>query len=177
LVGGGLLVAVLFFAFTSLVNHSSSMRKATGKKANNQPQQTSSQSKGSVTPLMETVRNEVQENTSGQVRPGDIKRTSTPAPGAGESAGGGLPRKPRAGDKASANTLGAIPSFLDTQQKWEEPQPYGEANHAYAAIAECFEGSIAGICAPTNLVTDFKQSKSRNGGCSTGTGNDARGAD
>jgi Bacterial conjugation TrbI-like protein len=24
--------------------------------------------------------------------------------------------------------LGAIPSFSDTQQKWEEPQPYGEAN-------------------------------------------------
>ena len=131
LLGGGVLVAVLFFAFTSLVNHSSSMKKAVGKKANNQAQQqVSSQSKGSVTPLMETVRNDVQENTNGQVRPGDIKRTSTPAPGAGESAGAALPRKPRAGGTASANTLGSIPSFSDTQQKWEEPQPYGDANHA-----------------------------------------------
>jgi hypothetical protein len=131
LLGVGLLVAVLFFAFTSLVNHSSSMKKATVKKANNQAeQQAPGQSKGSVTPLMETVRSEVQENTSGQVLPGDIKRTSTPAPGARESAGAALPRKPRAGGTASANTLGAIPSFSDTQQKWEGPQPYGEANHA-----------------------------------------------
>jgi type IV secretory pathway VirB10-like protein len=131
LLGGGLLVAVLFFVFTSLVNHSSSMKNATGKKANNQAQQQApSQSKGSVTPLMETVRNDVQENTSGQVHPGDIKRTSTPVPGAGDSAGATLPRKSRAGGSAGANTLGGIPSFSDTQQKWEEPQPYGEANHA-----------------------------------------------
>jgi len=136
LLGGGLLVAVLFFAFTTLVNHSSSMKKATGKKANDQAQQQApGQSKGSVTPLMETVRNDVQENTNGQVHPGDIKRTSTPAPGAGGSAGAALPAKPRAGSAPSANTsgansLGAIPSFSDTQQKWEEPQPYGEANHA-----------------------------------------------
>jgi type IV secretory pathway VirB10-like protein len=131
LLGGGLLVAVLFFAFTSLVNHSSSTKNATGKKANNQAQeQASSQSKGSITPLMETVRNDVQENTSGQVHPGDIKRTSTPAPGAGESAGAALPRKPRAGGASASNTLGGIPSFSDTQQKWEEPQPYGDANRA-----------------------------------------------
>jgi hypothetical protein len=131
LLGGGLLVAVLFFAFTSLINHSSLTKKTTGRQTNHQAQQqVSSQSKGSVTPLMETVRNDAQENTNGQVRPGDIKRTSTPAPGAGESAGAALPRKPRAGGTASANTLGSIPSFSDTQQKWEEPQPYGDANHA-----------------------------------------------
>jgi hypothetical protein len=143
LLGGGLLVAVLFFAFTSLVNHSSSMKKATGKKANNQAeQQAPGQSKGSVTPLMETVRNDVQENTNGQVRPGDIKRTSTPAPGAGESAGAALPRKPRAGGTAGANTLGAIPSFSDTQQKWEEPQPYGEANHASSAQTQQSQNAL-----------------------------------
>jgi hypothetical protein len=56
-----------------------------------------------------------------QVHAGDIKRTSTPAPGAGESAGAAMPRKPRAGGTASANTLGAIPSFSDTQQKWPKP--------------------------------------------------------
>jgi Bacterial conjugation TrbI-like protein len=154
LLGGGLLVAVLFFAFTSLVNHSSSMEKATGKKANNQTQrQAPGQSKGSVTPLMETVRNDVQENTSGQVRPGDIKRTSTSAPGAGESAGAALPRKPRAGGAPSGNTLGAIPSFSDTQQKWEEPQPYGEANHISSTQAQqsqnaLKEASLAFVRAP-----------------------------
>jgi hypothetical protein len=79
---------------------------------------------------MEAVRNDVQENTSGQVHPGDIKRTSTPAANATESAGAALPRKPLAGGVPGANALGAIPSFSDTQQKWEEPSPYGETNRA-----------------------------------------------
>jgi hypothetical protein len=48
-------------------NQSSSTKKRTGKKANNQAQrQASGQSKGSVTPLMEIVRDDVQENTSGR---------------------------------------------------------------------------------------------------------------
>jgi type IV secretory pathway VirB10-like protein len=161
LLGGALLVAVLFFVFTSLVNHSSSMKKATGKTANNQAeQQVPGRSKGSVTPLMETVRNDVQENTSGQVHPGDIKRTSTPAPGAGESAGAAMPRKSRAGGTASANTLGAIPSFSDTQQKWEEPQPYGEANHASSAQTQqsqnaLKEASLVFVRAPAQSQTSI----------------------
>jgi type IV secretory pathway VirB10-like protein len=143
LLGGGLLVAVLFFAFTSLVNHSSSMKKAIGKTANNQAEQRASgQSKGSVTPLMETVRNDVQENTSGQVHPGDIKRTSTPAPGTGESSGAASPRKPRAGSAPGASTLGAIPSFSETQQKWEEPLPYGDANRASSSPTQQSQNAL-----------------------------------
>jgi type IV secretory pathway VirB10-like protein len=142
LLAGGLLVAVLFFAFTSLVNHSSSTKKTTGNQPNHQAQQASSLSKGSVTPLMESVRNDVPENTSGQIHPGDIKRTSTPASGAGESAGAALPRKYPAGGTASANTLGAIPSFSDTQQKWEEPQPYGEAYRTSSVQAQQSQNAL-----------------------------------
>jgi len=131
MLGGGLLAAVLFLALTSLVNHSSTAKKAAEKQPSHPTQQqTSTQSKGSVTPLMETVQTNAQENTSGQVHPGDIKRTSTPAPGAGNNLGAPSPAKPHAGSAAGANTLGAIPSFSDTQQKWEEPQPYGEAGRA-----------------------------------------------
>jgi type IV secretory pathway VirB10-like protein len=131
MLGGGLLAAVLFLALTSLVNRSSTTKKAADKQPYHLAQQQApSQSKGSVTPLMETVHSDVQENTNGQVHPGDIKRTSTPVPGAGNNSGAALPAKPRAGSAASANTLGAIPLFSDTQQKWEEPQPYGEAGHA-----------------------------------------------
>jgi len=136
LLGGGLLVAVLFFAMTSLFNHSSATKKTAEKQPNHPAQQqATNQTKGSVTPLMETVRTDVQENTGGQVHPGDIKRTSTPATGTGESAGTAMNVKPHAGsaansNKSSANSLGAIPSFSETQQKWDEPQPYGEANHA-----------------------------------------------
>ncbi len=131
MLGGALLAAALFLALTSLVNHSSTTKKAAEKQpSHSAQQQASSPSKGSVTPLMETVQTNAQENTSGQVHPGDIKRTSTPAPGAGDNLGAALPAKPHAGSAAGANTLGAIPSFSDTQQKWEEPQPYGDAGHA-----------------------------------------------
>jgi type IV secretory pathway VirB10-like protein len=131
MLGGGLLAAVLFLALTSLVHHSPPTKKTVEKLPSNPAlQQTPNQSKGSVTPLMETVQTNAQENTSGQVHPGDIKRTSTPTLGAGNDSGAASPAKPHAGSAAGANTLGAIPSFSDTQQKWEEPQPYGETGHA-----------------------------------------------
>ena len=131
MLGGGLLAAVLFLALTSLVNHSSTTKKTAEKQPGNPTQQQApTQPKGSVTPLMETVQTNAQENTSGQVHPGDIKRTSTPEPGTGDNLGAASPAKPHAGSVAGANTLGAIPSFSDTQQKWEEPQPYGDAGRA-----------------------------------------------
>jgi type IV secretory pathway VirB10-like protein len=157
MLGGGLLAAVLFLALTSLVNHSSTTKKAAEKQpSHSAQQQASSPSKGSVTPLMETVHTDVQENTSGQVHPGDIKRTSTPAPSAGDNLGTASPAKPHAGSAAGANTLGAIPSFSDTQQKWEEPQPYGETGHASPVQAPqtqnaLKEASLVFVRAPVQL--------------------------
>jgi hypothetical protein len=143
LLGGGLLAAVLFLALTSLVNRSSTTKKAAEKQPSHPAQQqTSSQSKGSVTPLMETVQNNAQENTSGRVHPGDIKRTSTPAQGAGDKLGAASPAKPHAGSAAGANTLGAIPSFSDTQQKWDEPQPYGDGGHASPVQAQQMQNAL-----------------------------------
>jgi hypothetical protein len=91
---------------------------------------------------METVQTNAPENTSGQVHPGDIKRTSTPAPGAGDNSGAALLARPHAGSAAGANTLGAIPSFSDTQQRWEEPQPYSEAGHASPAQAQQTQNAL-----------------------------------
>ena len=141
--GGGLLAAVLFFALTSLVHHSPATKKTAEKQPGNPTQQqTASQPKGSVTPLMETVQTNAQENTSGQVHPGDIKRTSTPAPGANVYAGSALPAKQHTGSAAGANTLGGIPSFSDTQQKWEEPQPYGDGGHASPVQAQQSQNAL-----------------------------------
>jgi type IV secretory pathway VirB10-like protein len=143
MLGGGLLAAVLFLALTSLINRPSTTKKAAEKQPSHPvQQQASSPSKGSVTPLMETVHTDVQENTSGQVHPGDIKRTSTPAPGAGDNLGAASPAKPHAGTAVGANTLGAIPSFSDTQQKWEEPQPYGDAGHASPIQAQQTQNAL-----------------------------------
>jgi len=143
MLGVGLLAAVLFLALTSLLHHSPPANKTAEKHPGNPTQQqTPTQSKGSVTPLMETVQTNAQENTSGQVHPGDIKRTSTPTPGAGDNLGAASPAKPHAGSAAGANTLGAIPSFSDTQQKWEEPQPYGEAGHASPVQAQQTQNAL-----------------------------------
>jgi hypothetical protein len=125
LLGGGLAVAVLFFVFTAIVGKSP--KKQTTAKPND-PQASlsgSKQSKGSVTPVMETVHTPAPDNSSGQLGPGDIRRTRS-SDGKVATAGSQLSPKPMATKPAAAASLGGVPSFADTQQRWEEPQPYGE---------------------------------------------------
>ncbi len=66
---------------------------------------------------MDTVRTPAPDNSSGQLGPGDIRRT--------RSLDDRLGLKPVAGKPAVASSLGSVPSFADTQQKWEDPAPYG----------------------------------------------------
>jgi hypothetical protein len=121
LLGGGLAVAVLFFVFTAIVGKSP--KKQTAARPNG-PQASLSGAKqpnGSVTPVMETVRTPTPDNSSGQLGPGDIRRTRSSDGKVATAASSQLPPK-----LAVAASLGGVPSFADTQQKWEEPQPYGE---------------------------------------------------
>ena len=121
LLGGGLAVAVLFFVLTAIVGKSP--KKQTAARPNG-PQASLSGAKqpnGSVTPVMETVRTPTPDNSSGQLGPGDIRRTRSSDGKVATAASAQLPPKP-----AVAASLGGVPSFADTQQKWEEPQPYGE---------------------------------------------------
>jgi hypothetical protein len=121
LLGGGLAVAVLFFVFTAIVGKSP--KKQTAARPNG-PQASLSGAKqpnGSVTPVMETVRTPTPDNSSGQLGPGDIRRTRSSDGKVATASSSQLPPKP-----AVAASLGGVPSFADTQQKWEEPQPYGE---------------------------------------------------
>src|SRR5580704_17677433 len=121
LLGSGLAVAVFFFVFTAIVGKSP--KKLATVKQTSQSQQAKQEqatlSKGSVTPLMDTVRTPAPDNTSVQLGPGDIRRT--------RALNGGDTNKPFAGKPAVASSLGAVPSFADTQQKWEDPAPYGAA--------------------------------------------------
>ena len=80
-------------------------------------QEQSAPSKGSVTPLMDTVHTPAPDNSSGQLGPGDIRRTRIVDNGAGG--------RPIAGKPVVASSLGNVPTFADTQQKWEDPAPYG----------------------------------------------------
>jgi hypothetical protein len=130
LLGSGLVVAVLFFIFTAIVGKTPKKHvppKPPGQQAN---QTETKPPKGSVTPLMETVRTPAPENTSGQLGPADIRRTrasdgAPTSPASLRVAQGPTPAKPIAGA-----SLASVPSFADTQQRWEEPKPYGEAASA-----------------------------------------------
>jgi hypothetical protein len=163
LLGGGLLAAVLFFALTAIIGKSPAKNGAAKKLS---PQQETSQHKGSVTPLMETVRTPDSENANGQLGPGDIKRTrSTDGAAAIWKTG-----KPPAGSKsATGDTLGSVPSFSDTQQKWEEPRPYGESAPASAAQTQQQQNALK----EPSLI--FVRSAVQNQ--TTGTARDALGGD
>ena len=117
LLGGGLLVAVLFFVLTATVSKSPKKPTTGDPHSQQSKQEEPRELKGSVTPLMDTQRQSVPDDTSGQLGPGDIRRTRSLDPDRGG--------KPTASKPAVASSLGMVPSFTDTQQKWEDPAPYG----------------------------------------------------
>jgi len=117
LLGGGLAVAVLFFVFTALVGRSPKKPTTLKQSSQQAKQEMTKPPKGSVTPLMDTVRNPAPDNSSGQLGPGDIRRT--------RSLNDQAHLKPVAAKPAAVASLGSVPSFADTQQKWEDPAPYG----------------------------------------------------
>ena len=125
LLGGGLAVAVLFFVFTAIVSKSPK-KQALVKPPNEQTKKEQPKPpQGSVTPVMDTVRTPTPENTNGQLGPADIRRTrSVDASGTTKSV---------AGKPVVANSLGNVPSFADTQQKWEDPAPYNSGTPAAQA--------------------------------------------
>ena len=75
LLGGGLLAAVLFFVFTATVSKSPKKQAATKAWSQQAKQDTPKPSKESVTPLMDAERTQAPDNSSGQLGPGDIRRT------------------------------------------------------------------------------------------------------
>jgi len=126
LIGGGLLAAVLFFVLTMFVGKSSDKKKVTSPQAHAASQSTAPI--GSVTPLMDTVRNPTQSDSGEQLSPADINRTKS-------SNGVSPSNKPPATIQGTVSptqqaggNLGSVPSFGSTQQRWEEPRPYGEAS-------------------------------------------------
>jgi hypothetical protein len=127
LLGGGLAIAVLFFVFTAIVGKSPKKEMAGKPSTQLARQEGAKQSKGSVTPVMETVRTPAPDNSSGQLGPGDIRRTRSSDGAAVVKANSEFAQNPATARPAAAGSLGNVPSFSDTQQRWEEPQPYGES--------------------------------------------------
>ncbi len=134
LLGGGLLVAVLFFVFTAVIKRSPSHSPA-AKQSSQNKQQIPGPAKGSVTPLMDSVRPQGQDEADGKLSAEDIRRTrsSNGSPTIPKASPPEVPRRPMAPGTQANSALSSVPSFSDTQQRWEEPRPYGEAPVAAAA--------------------------------------------
>jgi hypothetical protein len=128
LLAGGLAIAVLFFVFTAVVGKSPKKPIAAKQSSQQTEQQGMKQPKGSVTPVMETVRTPTPDNASGQLGPGDIRRTRSSDGATTREGNSDSALKPGGSKLAAIGSLGNVPSFADTQQKWEEPQPYGEVS-------------------------------------------------
>jgi len=129
LLGGGLAVAVLFFIITAIAGHTPKKQIAAKPPSQQQKQAETKPTKGSVTPVMDTVRTTAPDNAAGQLGPGDIRRTralagSTVLKSNSDATDQPVTSKPRAG-----RTLASVPTFEETQQKWEDPAPYGEASN------------------------------------------------
>jgi len=128
LLGGGLAVAVLFFVFTAVVGKSPKKVMAVKPPSQQAKQEQTTSTKSSVTPVMDVPRAQAPDNTSGQLGPSDIQRT--------RSLDDQTNAKPFAAKPAVASSLGSVPSFADTQQKWEDPAPYNGAPPAEAPSSQ-----------------------------------------
>jgi type IV secretory pathway VirB10-like protein len=128
LLGGGLAVAVLFFVFTAVVGKSPKKPAPVRQQSQQAKQEVTKPPKGSVTPVMDTVRTPAPDNSSGQLGPGDIRRT--------RSLNDQAHLKPVAAKSGAGTSLGSIPSFADTQQKWEDPAPYAGSPAAETSQAQ-----------------------------------------
>ncbi len=129
LLGGGLAVAVLFFIFTAIAGHMPKKQIAGKPQSQQQKQIESKPAKGSVTPVMDTVRTAAPDNAAGQLGPGDIRRTRALTGSTTIKSNSDPTEKPVAAKPRSGRTLASVPTFEDTQQKWEDPAPYGEASN------------------------------------------------
>lgn len=126
LLGCGLLLAIMFFVFTALIGkHPKSVAKP--QSPQHVQSQTTNKPKGSVTPLMDAVHQASSDNSSGQLSPGDINRNRS-RDGRMQSPKSTSTQKNMMSQPPLASSLGNVPSFSDTQQKWEEPRPYGESS-------------------------------------------------
>ena len=163
LLGGGLAAAIALFAITSFVGNTPH-KKVFPPSQNSTEGIVPSKPGGSVTPLMDTVRNPTQSNTAGQLTPADINRTKAstgtqPAP---------VPSQvPSHTSASNSTTLASVPPFESTQQRWEEPRPYGDSS---APPQASVTGSQQNLLKEASLVF-VKKSEQNNTYASSGETN------
>ncbi len=134
LLGGGL-AAVLFFVFTMLVARSPHKRLAAQIHRPQQAQQQGgAKPPAGIAPLMTPVNKPEAVDNNGQLTLDDIKRMRSQDSYSSSLLAKHEPNAPS--PSRGGNSLAAVPSFADTQQKWEEPRPYGENRDIKTANAQ-----------------------------------------
>ena len=128
LLGGGLAIAILFFIFTAIAGKTPKKQIAAKPQAQQQKQAETKPAKGSVTPVMDTVRTAAPDNAAGQLGPGDIRRTRALTGQAPPKSNLDATEKPATAKPLAGRTLASVPTFEETQQKWEDPVPYGNTS-------------------------------------------------
>lgn len=122
LLGGGLAVTILFFTFSLILGHSPQRRQAPNAHSPQEAQKAGAKPTGSLIPAIDALRKPESTTNDGQLTPDDIKRMRPPdgsrnSPTTMRESAPSNPPKPTA-------SLATVPSFADTQQRWEEPRPY-----------------------------------------------------
>ncbi|GGG87269.1 hypothetical protein [Edaphobacter dinghuensis] len=126
ILAGGLAAAVLFFFLTMMMGHGSHERTAMRKPVNPAIQNDASgKNQANVAPVMDALRNVDSKDNDGQLSDDDIKRMRSPETGS-MSASASSEANSKSSSSGRAGTLASVPSFADTQQKWEDPRPYDQ---------------------------------------------------
>ena len=164
LLGGGLLAAVLFFLFTQFQVHPVKPVKPAEQQKHRQAEGLAQpQQPASKTPIMEPVTMTNSDQDGGKISAADIARTKKPDYNRTASGANDVTPPPHAG--GGGRSLGGVPSFSDTQQKFEDPAPYkgGSSPAPLAANQEASamkEASLVYVRAPEQ---SFISNRAENG--------------
>jgi type IV secretory pathway VirB10-like protein len=128
----GLVAAVLFFLLTQFQSKPVKKTPPIEQKKQQVDNPSSSQQQKSKTPIMDPVTPK-EEQEAGRLNASDIARTKKP-----DYASSQNEKPPHTPNAGSGKSVEDVPSFSDTQQKWEDPQPY-KSQPASAATAQMQE--------------------------------------
>ncbi len=115
LLAGGLLLAVAFFVFSQF--QSEPVKKHPVADQKQQQGTTAKTPTGSSTPMMDPVMPKNNDEEGNQINASDIARTKKPDYSRTSTA--------QTASSGEGKSLNSVPPFKDTQQKWEDPAPYG----------------------------------------------------
>jgi hypothetical protein len=128
MLGGGVVIALLFLMLAQFGTKTKKPAPQLQKQTEAQKQPTQSGQPRSHVPNMDPMRAQPTDQSGDRISPNDIQRTKKPAY---DTAGNPNGRSNGSTATPPPRNLGSVPPFKDTQQKFEDPEPYGApANHA-----------------------------------------------